>query len=245
MQQALAEPRRRAYLQALGLDLLWSREVLPGAAASEPWQAPVNEPAAVVSPSAAVAHVPSPITTSTAEPVALPDAARAAREALRTSAPATASATVFAQRVPEPAAVDTSPMAHAAPTTARFSLTLIALNATELALVDLDNMPALEGAEAQLWQAICRAYGWQAQANHAAQFHWPIPGLAATTTAAREALAGWLATQCPESKTHVVFGEALSQFVSLPHQCFPSLSTLLAEPMRKKALMMTLAETRG
>lgn len=234
---ALNEPRRRSYLQALGLDLLRARSVLPGAAASVEWDQP--EPVAA--------------SLSIEKAAALPTAAIAAREALRDVQPgiavrATEPALVASKGIELPSAPAHNHTPASAPTSqpnkplsARFSLLLVPINATHIALVDLDNQPALEGSEARLWGAICSAQLWQHQApDMPAQFHWPIPGLASTQAVAQEALAGWLQTQHTEHMSCIVFGENLSAVAPRGHQCFPSLQALLAEPLRKRELMLKL-----
>lgn len=253
---ALSEPRRRSYLQALGLDLLRSRSALPGAAASAEWDEaalpPVSSsiaanalaaPTADIQPSA-VTKAPSP---SISTPAALPAAALAAREALRDGQPSTVARAVepvlllpgSTEQAQAPVSAPT-PQSNK-PLAVRFSLLLVPINATHIALIDLDNQPALEGSEARLWAAICSAQQWQHQAaDMPAQFHWPIPGLAATQAAAQEALAGWLQTQQAEHMSCVVFGENLSVVAPSEHKCLPSLQTLLAEPLRKHELMLKL-----
>ena len=249
MQQALAEPRRRAYLQALGLDLLRARQVLPGAAASIEWLA--DEPSALaVTP--AVTPENAPASRAQPLPMVLPAAAQAARDALRggpstsASAALTAGATApFAKppislepRASSVPAASITPLAASA--IAPFSVMLVPIATARWALIDLDNQPGLEGAEAHLWQAICAAQGWQAQ-GASAQFSWPIPGLAAHAAAAQEAMAGWLHGQSADAQQSVVFGEAISAVMATPHVALPSITGLLAEPRRKRELMFQLA----
>lgn len=263
--QALNEPRRRSYLQALGLDLLRARSVLPGAAVSVEWDEPVlpsvsSPPIAANTLKAASADIkPAAVakasSLSVSPPATLPAAALAAREALRGSQPSAARATKPVILAPigielplAQAHSQTLVPATQAPTSqpnkplvARFSLLLVPINATHIALIDLDNQPALEGSEARLWAAICSAQQWQHQSpDMPAQFHWPIPGLAATQAVAQEALAGWLQTQHAEQMSCVVFGENLSVVAPSGHQCLPSLQALLAEPLRKRELMLKL-----
>jgi hypothetical protein len=264
--QALNEPRRRSYLQALGLDLLRARSALPGAAASVEWDEPalpsvssssiaanaLAVTSAEIKPAAA-AKASSP---SVSTPATLPAAALAAREALRGGQPSAAAratkpvilaptstelplAQVHSQTLVSATQAPTSQPNK--PLAARFSLLLVPIDATHIALIDLDNQPALEGSEARLWAAICSAQQWQHQAlDMPAQFHWPIPGLAATQAAAQEALAGWLQTQHAEHMSCVVFGENLSAVAPSEHKCLPSLQALLAEPLRKRELMLKL-----
>ena len=261
--QALNEPRRRSYLQALGLDLLRARSVLPGAAASVEWDEPVLPSASsssltaeVLAASSADIKLSADTTAaasslSVAISAALPAAALAARDALRGGQPsATARMTEpvsLASKSTEPpqAQIQAPATAPASqlnkPLTTRFSLLLVPINATHIALIDLDNQPALEGSEARLWAAICSAQQWRHQAaDMPAQFHWPIPGLAATQAVAQEALAGWLQTQHAEHMSCVVFGENLSAVAPSEHKCLPSLQALLAEPLRKRELMLKL-----
>ncbi len=254
---ALNEPRRRSYLQALGVDLLRARSILPGAAASVEWDEPVLPSA---SPTPIAAHAlaatsadikPSAVTTASSSsvsiPAALPAAAFAAREALRGGQPS-AAARAIEPVLLVPKSAEQTQASQSAPVAqsnklvaARFSLLLVPINTTHIALIDLDNQPALEGAEARLWAAICSAQQWQYQApNIPAQFHWPIPGLAATEAAAQEALAGWLQTQHAEHMSCIVFGESLSAFAPSEHQSLPSLQALLVEPLRKRELMLKL-----
>lgn len=264
--QALNETRRRSYLQALGLDLLRARSALPGAASSVEWDEPVlasaSSPtsantlvvtAADINP-AAVTKASSP---SVLPPAALPAAALAAREALRGSQSnamtrAAKPATVMPAdtelplvsahgQTLAPAASQALAAQPHKPLAVRFSLLLVPINTTHIALIDLDNQPALEGSEAKLWAAICLAQQWQHQApDIPAQFHWPIPGLVATQPAAQEALAGWLQTQQAEHMSCIVFGENLSVVAPSGHKCLPSLQALLAEPLRKRELMLKL-----
>jgi hypothetical protein len=124
---------------------------------------------------------------------------------------------------------------------ARFSLLLVPITTTHIALIDLDNQPALEGSEARLWTAICAAYGWRQQSlDLPVQFHWPIPGLAASAAMAQEALAGWLQTQQAEFMSCVVFGENISAVVAKQHLALPGLNALVAEPLAKRQLMLKL-----
>ena len=255
--QALNEPRRRSYLQALGLDLLRARSALPGAAASVECDAPalpsVSSSSIVANALAATSagFKPSAVTKASSPsvslPAALPAAALAAREALRGGQPSAAARTVepvlLLPKSTEPtqAAVSAPIPQPNKPLAARFSLLLVPINATHIALIDLDNQPALEGSEARLWAAICSTQQWQHQAaDTPAQFHWPIPGLAATQAVAQEALAGWLQTQHAEHMSCVVFGENLSVAAPSEHKCLPSLQALLAEPLRKRELMLKL-----
>lgn len=212
---ALSEPRRRSYLQALGLDLLRARGPLPGAAESAAliWA----EPARVA---------------STATPAALPAAAFSARAALH---PESAATSVIKPAIPATLLAASVP--------ARFSLLLVPISTSHCALIDLDNQPALEGTEARLWSAICAAFCWQAQSSDLpAQFNWPIPGLPATLAAGQEALSGWLHTQLEQPLALLVFAEAIAAYTPHATHILPSLQDLLAEPLRKRELMHTLSD---
>ncbi|MEO6698750.1 MAG: hypothetical protein ABIR53_04085, partial [Paraperlucidibaca sp.] len=260
---ALNEPRRRAYLQALGLDLVRARSPLPGAAPSVAWSAsalavesspsrdvtsPLPPTAMLPKPSVALTALSavataSPVTHSPASP--LPAAAQAAREALRggQAARPLSSVVVPAHAVPSAASLEgphDASLIIALPV-ARFSLLLVPITATHIALIDLDNQPALEGSEARLWAAICAAYGWRQQSLELpVQFNWPIPGLAATPAAAQDALAGWLHTQQTELMAYVVFGENISAVIAKQHLALSGLRILVAEPLAKRELMLKL-----
>lgn len=207
---------RTAYLSAMGVPLFRARHVLPGAAPSRPVPA---------------VDVALPVTALTDAP--LPDLPMAA---------ATTPAPAVSLPVPASAPAD----AADAGTVPRFSCQLFRLAEGHWALVDLDDHPALEGLERQLWQGIQRAMAWQAEAV-ASAFVWPrsvTPSslfLAPDAESARVALTSWLQRAVPADERLWVFGDQLAPFVDRPHRVVPALTACLRDPMRKRLLWRQLS----
>lgn len=210
----LPEPRRREYLAALGVPLFVARQPLPGAAPSRPVIEIMPEPASA--------------------PAVMVD------RALPTATPV-----VHVAVAREPAAPEVPTKAPA--TIPVFACRLLSVTPDLAVLLDLGEYPDLGPREVTLWAALCQAFGWQPQVL-AADFGWPLVPLAKASSllgqdadAARAVLAGWLGRDLKSEHRLLVLGESLGEFVTRPHRLLPGLSQLLADPLAKRTLWLTLS----
>lgn len=235
---------RTAYLSAMGVPLFRARHVLPGAAPSRPVPAvdvalPVTALTDAPLPDLPMAPVPVSATAAIAPlPETLPQRMRPDLP------PAAATTPAPAVSLPVPASAPAD--AADAGTVPRFSCQLFRLAEGHWALVDLDDHPALEGLERQLWQGIQRAMAWQAEAV-ASAFVWPrsvTPSslfLAPDAESARAVMTSWLQRDVPAGERLWVFGDQLAPFVDRPHRVVPALTACLRDPMRKRLLWRQLS----
>ena len=233
----LPEPRRREYLAALGVPMFVARQPLPGAAPSRPLIEIMPAPA-----SAPVADRALPAATPVA-PVA--------RERV-VPAPAVDTRTLLRAEVAPPRPAPVEPVAPQASTKVTttipvFACRLLSVTPDLAVLLDLGEYPDLGPREATLWAALCQAFGWQPQVL-AADFGWPLVPLAKASSllgqdadAARAVLAGWLGRDLKAEHRLLVLGESLGEFVMRPHRLLPGLSRLLADPLAKRTLWLTLS----
>ncbi len=244
MSGPVSDAVRTAYLSAMGVPLFRARHVLPGAAPSRPL--PTLD---VVLPVTALTDVPLPDLPMAPVPVSATAAIAPLRETLPERVrpdPLPVAATKPAPAVSLPVPASASAPAAAADTIPRFSCQLFRLAEGHWALVDLDDHPALEGLERQLWQGIQRAMAWQAEAV-ASAFVWPrsvTPSslfLAPDAESARAVMTSWLQRDVPAGERLWVFGDQLAPFVDRPHRVLPALTACLRDPVRKRLLWRQLS----
>lgn len=225
---ALPEARRRGFLAALGVPLLTARRVLPGAAPSQP------------------AFVPEPVATPETPRATSPAAIAAAAVVAPRPAPRPEREVIASPAKAETSAATSVPVAtgEAAPS---FSCRLLQVSPTLAVLLDLGIYPDLTPAARQLWQAVCLAFGWQAQPL-GADFTWPLlPSagaralLDAGPEAARAVLKGRLERDLVPGMRLLVLGEAVAAHVEQPHLQLPALDALLVSPQAKRAFWRQLA----
>lgn len=247
----MPEARRREYLAALGLPLFVARAPLPGAAVSTlpellpepPVSAPVRPAPAVPTPAPAQPR-PELVASAPVTPPRAPLPALAEAAALLQARPATmarAAAEAAPAAAPLPAA-----MPAASADQPSFSCRLLRVSPRLAVLLDLGAYPDLGSPERQLWQSLCRAFGWQPQ-QLAGDFSWPLATSArggmigSGSDAARGFLQGWLGRDLTAEDRLLVLGPTLAGFVERPHRLLPSLAELLASPLAKRTLWQQLA----
>ncbi len=221
MSLSLVEAQRRHYLQALGLPQLVARQPLVASAPSRYVYSPDAEP--VASP---VAAPVKPVLRPKPEPM---------------PAPRSAPKLMPAPSVPVVAPVGVAPIAAATPALT-FSCHLYLLGADRLALITTSTTRELSAAELKLWQSLCAAMQWQAQADNA-RFDWPFSyarHLANDATAAKDALTAWWQARCELPAQILVVGDAPADL--LPPACLvlPSLADMLQTPSLKKQCWLRL-----
>lgn len=229
MQTTLCDARRHEYLQVLGIPQFIARRPLLGAAPSlEPVAAVV-----VVVPTLVAAPAPAPA------PVAVAVAVADAHRKLLTSA-------LVPRSNPDADSTTASTAASTAISSLpilRFTCRLVQVSDGLVVLLDLGEYPDLDGPERQLWQAICRAFGWTSR-QLATDFSWPLLAgsmIGSDLDAAREVIDGWLRRDLSADQRLLVLGDVLEPVIRRAHRVLPSLSELLAKPLAKRQLWQQLA----
>lgn len=242
----LPEPRRRAYLAALGVPLFAAREVLPGALPGLP---PVllspDLPMPEMAPERARAE-PAPPVQPAADAARMALAARAetlVRPVVTADAPVPAQSALTQASMPSMPSqpVRTASASASVADVPRFTCRLLRATDHDFVLLDLGEYPDLGPGEAALWRNIVQALQWQG-AVCAADFAWPLGGglLGQNADAARATLAAWLGRDVPAQARLLVFGETLAVHVERPHRLLPALSALLTSPLAKRQLWREL-----
>ena len=237
---SMDEGRRQAYLASLGLPLWTARHDVPGAS---PSSLLVFEPFLRGQPEIHPVG-PEMVQQDSAEPVVSAAVAPAPIASVTPTRPAVAA-------VPASDPIDPAlegQIASTTPSATRFTLRVQALAPGWLGVVALGDVPDLSASEHRLLAAISHALGASPDfSGSTSLLRWPLnnnPRMDHSEAAAID----WLrnAMKIPEGSRCVVLGEAISVLIrtALPASTVmvagPSLATLLATPLAKKSLWLSL-----
>jgi hypothetical protein len=250
----MLEGRRQSYLAALGLPLWGLRRLLPGAMSAEPVDfVPYEDEAGVAAPVEFVAGgteaTPEPAAATTAALAAPSPQERPSSPAVREMAPPPPRPTPSPTSSPirPPAQAVASALAGSADFP-RFCFWFKPLPSGWQLLIALGDVPDVSAREHQLLEQIETVLGGSSAAPTI--FNWPLnnnPAIPRDAQSACEAVGAFLGRQRKPGARYLLLGRELlpytqAGFAGGPFAVGDSLPLLLAEPVRKRALWLSLSE---
>lgn len=227
------ELKRRAYLEAIGVDSYISRGQLPGAAATRRLVIVPRSPAPRVDDSSPVVPASTAAVSNTA--AAFREAADAVRDKLGATAP--------------PSSEIASPVAAPTPAVEVSSFRIVSVNVGGFLWVEELSQPAVSRDQLQLIHAMAKALALEVGELDVNQFDWPIHNnsqLDLGPEAANAALGGFVQRRADGCQGLIILGSACRQKLDMVQlelgQCVSTVSTadMLRDPQLKKQAWLDL-----